>query len=79
MWDRLAAAGFVASALESVGRLVEGYLDQSWLDGFNRAAYLPVVLVSFGTLSGVAMEAGKGDCFRRGIHSDCDAGRARIV
>jgi hypothetical protein len=45
------AAGFVASALESVGRLAECYLGQAWLDGFNRAAYFPVVLISFGTLA----------------------------
>jgi hypothetical protein len=50
-WDRLAAAGFAASALETVGRLAEGYLGQAWLDGFNHATYFPVVLLSFGTLA----------------------------
>ena len=59
-WDRLVSAGFVASALESVGRLAAGYLGQAWLDGFNHAAYFPVVLISFGTLAVWLWKQAKG-------------------
>lgn len=60
LYRRTVSAGFVASALESVGRLAEGYLGQAWLDGFNRAAYFPVILISFGTLAVWLWKQAKG-------------------
>jgi hypothetical protein len=50
-WDRAVAVGFVATAVECVSRLAEGYLGQTWLDSLNRAAYFPIVLLNFGTLA----------------------------
>jgi len=50
-WDVIVALGFWVSAMESVARLSESYLGQSWVASINSAAYLPVVLLSFGTLA----------------------------
>ena len=50
-WNRIAALGFALTAVECVGRIAEGYLGQTWLDGPNHAAYFPVVLLNLGTLA----------------------------
>jgi hypothetical protein len=50
-WDRAVALGFAATAVECASRMAEGYLGQVWLDGLNHAAYLPIVLLNFGTLA----------------------------
>ena len=51
-WDRAVPLGFMATTVECVRRLVEGYLGQPWLDGMNHAGYFPIVLFNFGTLAG---------------------------
>jgi hypothetical protein len=62
-WSLAAALGFAAAAMTGIGRLLEGYLGQSWMDGLNHAVYIPVVVVNFGTLGAwlwrQAKEAGK--------------------
>jgi hypothetical protein len=50
-WNRIVSLGFVLSVILSAGRMVEGYLGQTWLDGANHAAYFPVVFLSMGTLA----------------------------
>jgi hypothetical protein len=50
-WDRAVALGFVATTVECASRLAEGYLGQTWLSGLNYGAYLPIVLLNFGTLA----------------------------
>jgi hypothetical protein len=50
-WNRIVALGFVLTAIECASRIAEGYLGRSWLRGPNYAAYLPVVLLNFGTLA----------------------------
>jgi hypothetical protein len=50
-WNRIVALGFALTAMECAGRIAEGYLGQTWLDGPNHAAYFPIVLLNVGTLA----------------------------
>lgn len=50
-WNRALAFGFLATTAECTSRIAQGYLGQTWLDGLNHAAYFPIVLLNFGTLT----------------------------
>jgi len=50
-WNRIVALGFALTAIECTGRIAEGYLGQTWLDGPTHALYFPVVLLNVGTLA----------------------------
>jgi hypothetical protein len=50
-WNRIVALAFVLTAIVCAGRIVEGYMGQTWLAGPNHAAYFPAVLLSVGTLA----------------------------
>lgn len=50
-WNRVVALGFMATTAECASRLAEGYLGQSWLVGINYAAYFPIVVLNFGSLT----------------------------
>jgi hypothetical protein len=50
-WSLVAAVGFGLTAIECAGRILEGYLGQTWLSGANYAAYFPIVFLSLGALA----------------------------